>query len=122
MKNRFFTASLGLVLLFALAFMACKNEPDAGTKFEGDWTFTNSTGAHTLQMRGANWTHLKGGAYQTGGSFTYTDTAITFTLSNGGGSDVSNYNLSGNTMTLTGGTFGTDTTGGSPMPVIWTRQ
>jgi hypothetical protein len=78
MKNKVFMASLGLVLLFALSFAACKNEPDAATIFEGDWTISFSGNTYTLQIRGTSMTRLTNGNQVGVGTFDYTDTTFTF--------------------------------------------
>lgn len=115
MKNKVFTASLGLVLLFALSFAGCKHDSDA-SPFDGTWK--RSDGGYTMVMSGNNWVSFLNGENNYKGTFTYDESMLTLNFTQGwnGSSWVSysaapqtaTYNLSGNTLTFGGH--------------IWTRQ
>jgi hypothetical protein len=112
MKNRLFMASLGLVLLFALSFAACKHDSDA-TPFDGTWE--RSGGGYTLVFSENNWTNLQGGANAYKGIFTYDAATLTRNIThywNGsswvsqpGATNVHSYTLNGNILIIDGVTY-----------------
>jgi hypothetical protein len=76
MKNKVFMASLGLVLLFALSFAACKHDSDITTKFEGRWGATGGGDTYTYIFSGNNFTFLKNNVNVYKGTFSYDDTML----------------------------------------------
>jgi len=94
-KFRVFLAILAVALVFGLALSGCKNEPDgpATTKFEGTWYSrdpSNPTGNYNrFIFTGTDYSYIAIGGGQPvpgqamSGTFTFTDTVITFVTSNG---------------------------------------
>ncbi|GHV87471.1 hypothetical protein AGMMS50255_7670 [Spirochaetia bacterium] len=96
-----------LLLAFGLVFTACDTGGGSGgsggdnsTKFEGTWTNTGSDGGiNILTFNKNNVTCTRNGNLRWSGTFTYTDTELNCTDTNGKKLIV-DYTLTGNTLTL----------------------
>jgi hypothetical protein len=103
-------ASLGLVLLFALSFAACKHDSDVTTKFEGRWGATNGSDTFTYIFSGNNFTFLKNNVNVYKGTFTYDDATLFLNITNywnngawvsySGPPEPQPYSLNGDTLIL----------------------
>ena len=94
MKTRnFFLAMLAVMLVSGFAFVSCGGENNNATKFEGTWLSrdpSNPTGNYNrFIFSGNNYSYIAVFNGQTvpgspmSGTFTYTDTVIVFSITNG---------------------------------------
>jgi hypothetical protein len=100
---------LVLMVLIVIGFMGCDNDTTSGvgepTKFEGTWK--NPAGSqNTYTFTGNNWSRTNNSDQNANGTFTFTDTTITF-VPTSGNSWSQGYTLSATQLSL-------DNVGGVP--------
>jgi hypothetical protein len=91
---------LVLMVLFVIGFMGCDNGTGSQiTKFEGTWKHITTQVDFRYIFTNNNFTAIENGNTRRVGTFTFTDTTITFTTSQQG-TWTQSYTLSGDEWTL----------------------